>query len=434
MASSIIILAAGQGTRMKSKTPKVMHQLAGKPMLFHAIDAAREVSDDITIVLYHQASLIQKSIEESYDNIKFHTQDVANYPGTGGALRDIKIKHSQAVILNGDMPLITKDSLEKLASNSETISMSILELNNPTGYGRVVIKDGSVQKIVEQKDCTTLDLNINSVNAGVYSIPKNILEEYIPKLDNNNAQKEYYLTDIIQMAKNNNVMITPITVPETEFKGVNSRVDLAKADEIMQQRIRAYWMSQGVTMKLPETIYIDSRVKLNGECILENGVTLLGQTYIAHSHIKAHSIIEDATITNSSVGPLARIRPKTTLDNTHIGNFVEIKKSTLTGVKAGHLSYIGDSQIDTGTNVGAGTITCNYDGINKYETTIGKNVFIGSDTQIIAPVNIEDNVIIAAGSTITKDIKSGTLAISRTPMKLIENFYYKFFKKETSCN
>jgi len=430
MASSIIILAAGQGTRMKSTTPKVMHAIAGKPMLFHAIDAAKSISDDITVVLYHQADLIQQSIQDNYDNILFHRQDVVNFPGTGGALRGIEVKHKNAIILNGDMPLVTKQSLEKLADNCSDISMSIIHLNNPSGYGRVVIKNGKVQKIVEQKDCNEEELQIKDVNAGVYSVSKCALEKYIPLLSNNNAQNEYYLTDIIQMAKDDNLSISPISVPEEEFKGVNSKLDLSQSEEIMQRRIRNYWMTQGTTMRLPETIYIDASVRLEPECIIENGVTLLGESIITNSHIKSHSIVEDSVITDSSIGPMARIRPNSHITDTHIGNFVEIKKSNLSGVKAGHLSYIGDSDIDTGTNIGAGTITCNYDGVSKYKTTIGKNVFIGSDTQIVAPVTIADNVMIAAGSTVTKDVKSGALAISRAPLKLIDNFFYKFFKKE----
>jgi len=433
MASSIIILAAGQGTRMKSTTPKVMHKIAGKPMLFHAIDAAKSISDDITVILYHQADLIQKSIQDNYKNINFHRQDVANFPGTGGALRDVTVKYDNAIILNGDMPLITQKSLEKLADNGSDISMSIIHLDNPSGYGRVVIENKKVQKIVEQKDCTDKELQIKDVNAGVYSISKKALEKYIPLLSNDNAQNEYYLTDIIQMAKDDNLTISPIYVPEDEFKGVNSKLDLSQSEDIMQRRIRNYWMEQGITMRLPGTIYIDASVILESECTIENGVTLLGESTITNSHIKAHSVIEDSIITDSSIGPMARIRPSSHIIDTHIGNFVEVKKSHLTGVKAGHLSYIGDSQIDTGTNIGAGTITCNYDGINKYKTTIGKNVFIGSDTQIIAPVTIDDDVIIAAGSTITKDVKSGVLAISRAPLKLIDNFFYKFFKKESKC-
>lgn len=430
MSISVVILAAGQGTRMKSTTPKVLHEISGKSMLFHAIDAAQNITDDITIVLYHQAQRIQQEIKDHYDNISFHMQDAQKYPGTGGAMKDVAIKHNKALILNGDMPLITTDSLNALMEGDADINMSVIKLENPSGYGRVVILDGNVHEIVEEKDCIPAQKEIQTVNAGVYCVKKELLDSYIPALDNNNAQEEYYLTDIVKMAVDEGKTVHPVIVQEEEFKGVNSKLDLAHAEEIMQERIRTKWMKAGVTMRLPQTIYIDSRATFVDECILENGVSIQGKCHIISSHIKTHSIIEDSYIENSSVGPIGRIRPDTKLVDTHIGNFVEVKKSTLTGVKAGHLAYIGDASIDEGTNIGAGMITCNYDGKNKYKTIIGKNVFIGSDTQIVAPVTIEDDVIIAAGTTVNKDIEKGNLAISRTQMKTIKNFFYKFFGEE----
>jgi len=427
MSISIVILSAGKGSRMKSSTPKVLHKISGKEMLFHSIDVAKEICDDITVILYHKAQMIQKEIENNYQNIKFHIQDVQNYAGTGGALRDVKYNNDRVLILNGDMPLITKDSLEKLIDNSSDIAMSVINLDNPNGYGRVVIEDNRVKEIVEEKDCSQNQKNINSVNAGVYCVKKEILENYIPKLSNNNAQCEYYLTDIIKMAVDEDKKITPIYVKEVEFKGVNSKFDLANAEIIMQNKIKKTLMDSGVIMRMPDTIYIDSKASFEGECILENGVTIEGNCKIISPHIKAQSIIEESIIEHSDIGPLARIRPNSNIIKTHIGNFVEVKKSSLNGVKAGHLSYIGDSSIDTGTNIGAGVITCNYDGKNKYKTVIGKNVFVGSDTQLVAPINIEDDVMIGAGSTITKDVSKGSLSLSRSPQKIIKNFFYKFF-------
>ena len=428
MSISVVILAAGQGTRMKSTTPKVLHTISGKPMLFHAIDAAQQISDDITVVLYHQAERIQKQIDENYEGISFHMQDAQKFPGTGGAMKGVKTRHSRTLILNGDMPLITKASLEALTSGSADINMSVIKLNDPSGYGRVIIDEhGNVQEIVEQKDCNEAQLLTQSVNAGIYAVNTELLERYIPQLDNNNAQSEYYLTDIIKMAVEETRVVHPVFVEEEEFKGVNSKLDLAHAEEIMQTRIRNEWMKQGVIMRLPQTIYIDCRATFEGECILENGVSIQGNSHIIESHIKTYSVIEDAFIKNSSVGPIGRIRPHSKLTNTHVGNFVEVKKSTLNGVKAGHLAYIGDATVEEGTNMGAGVITCNYDGKNKFETKIGKNVFVGSDTQIVAPVTIEDDVIIAAGTTVNRDIKKGNLAISRTEMKSIKGFFYKFF-------
>lgn len=430
MSISVVILAAGQGTRMKSALPKVLHKISGKSMLFHAIDAASEISDDITVVLYHQAARIQSEIEASYEGIHFHMQDAEKYPGTGGAMKGVSTHHTRTLILNGDMPLITKDSLLALTDGDADINMSVIKLEDPTGYGRVIIDNEKVLEIVEQKDCNDTQLLTQTVNAGIYAVNTTLLEKYIPALNNDNAQAEYYLTDIVKMAVDEGKSVHPVYVAEEEFKGVNSKLDLAHAEEIHQRRIKTEWMKAGVSMRLPETIYIDSHATFEGECMLENGVSIQGSSHIIASHIKTHSLIEDSHIENSEVGPMGRIRPHSKLINTHIGNFVEVKKSTLTGVKAGHLAYIGDASIDAGTNIGAGMITCNYDGKNKYKTTIGKNVFIGSDTQIVAPVTIEDDVIVAAGTTVNRDLEKGSLAISRTEMKSVKNFFYKFFSEK----
>lgn len=429
MAVSVVILAAGQGTRMKSKIPKVLHEISGKPMLFHAIEAAGKLSDDITVVLYHEAAMIQERIEENFSNINFHIQDAVNFPGTGGALRGIEPRYEKTLILNGDMPLVTNGALDKLVNNDADITMSVIMLDNPSGYGRVMIEDGNVKHIVEQKDCTAEQLLIKSVNAGVYAVNSGLLTRYIPLLDNNNAQREYYLTDIVKMAVDEELIVHPVIVEEVEFKGVNSKLDLAHAEEIMQETIRAKWMMQGVTMRLPQTIYIDCRAAFEGECILENGVSIIGDCHIKNSHIKSNSVVENSNLQDSDIGPMARIRPQSVITDTHIGNFVEIKKSTLNGVKAGHLSYLGDSEVGSGSNIGAGVITCNYDGRKKYKTIIGKNVFVGSDSQLVAPVTIDDDVMIAAGTTVTHDVTKGSLAVSRVPMKIVANFFYKFFRK-----
>ena len=429
MSISVVILAAGKGSRMKSTTPKVLHSISGKAMLFHAIDAAQKISDDITVILYHQATRVQESIEAEYKNIHFHIQDAEQFPGTGGAMKGVETKYQKTLILNGDMPLITKNSLLALTNGDADISMSVIKLKNPNGYGRVIIENEKVKEIVEQKDCNEKQLDTKTVNAGIYCVNTSLLNRYIPLLSNKNAQAEYYLTDIVKMAVDENKTVSPIYVKEEEFKGVNSKVELADAEIIMQNRIKKELMKQGVTMRFPDSIYIDCRATFEGESILENGVTILGKSKLINAHIKTNSVIEDSIIENSDVGPMGRVRPLSYLKNTHIGNFVEVKKSTLTGVKAGHLAYIGDASVDEGSNIGAGVITCNYDGKNKYKTTIGKNVFVGSDTQLIAPLTIEDDVIIAAGTTLVKDVKKGELAISRPPLKKITNFFYNFFGK-----
>ncbi len=428
MNNSVIILAAGKGTRMKSTLPKVLHKISGFPMLYFAIKEAKKLSNDVTVVLYHQAELVQKMMENYFDDVHYVIQDHASFPGTGGAVMNIQTKHDKVLVLNGDMPLVEASELEKFFELDADIVMSVIKMEDSSGYGRVVINGESVEKIVEEKDASDAEKAIKTVNAGIYLFANGMMDKYLPLLSNDNAQDEYYLTDVIELAKNDGFKIAPLYVSEENFKGVNSKYDLSNAEEIMQHRIKKNFMMAGVIFRLPDTTYIDADVEIEGESIIENGVTLLCGSKIIESHIKANSVIEDAEIISSDVGPMARVRPGSKLMDTHIGNYVEVKKSTLKGVKAGHLAYLGDAEIDVGTNIGAGTITCNYDGKNKHKTKIGKNVFIGSDTQIVAPVTIEDNVLIAAGTTVSKNVKSGALAISRTDMKTVDGFFSKFFK------
>ncbi|KLE10804.1 bifunctional UDP-N-acetylglucosamine diphosphorylase/glucosamine-1-phosphate N-acetyltransferase GlmU [Aliarcobacter butzleri] len=426
---SIIILAAGAGTRMKSDTPKVLHKISGKPMLYYSIKEALKLSDDITVVLYHQFEKVKAEIEKYFSNINFVIQDHKKYPGTGGAVMGITPKYEKVLVLNGDMPLIQANELEKFEINA-TIVMSVLELESADGYGRVIIENGNVKKIVEQKDASEDELKITTANAGIYQFETKFLLENLPKLDNNNAQKEYYITDLVEMAISQGKVLKPLVVNEENFKGVNSKVELADAEVIHQNRIKKEFMKAGVIMRLPDTIYIEEGVEIEGESIIENGVSLLGNAKIINSHIKTNSVVEDSIVKDSDVGPMGRVRPGSELTNTHIGNFVETKKAKLTGVKAGHLSYLGDCSIDEGTNIGCGTITCNYDGINKHQTIIGKNVFVGSDTQFVAPVNIEDDVLIGAGSTVTGNVKKGELYLTRAKAKTIDGFFYKHFSSK----
>jgi bifunctional UDP-N-acetylglucosamine pyrophosphorylase / glucosamine-1-phosphate N-acetyltransferase len=234
----------------------------------------------------------------------------------------------------------------------------------------------------------------------------------------------------VEMAISCGKVLKPLVVNEENFKGVNSKVELADAEVIHQNRIKKEFMKAGVIMRLPDTIYIEEGVEIEGESIIENGVSLLGNSKIINSHIKTNSVVEDSIVKDSDVGPMGRIRPGSELNKTHIGNFVETKKAILNGVKAGHLSYLGDCQIDEGTNIGCGTITCNYDGVNKHQTIIGKNVFVGSDTQFVAPVNIEDDVLIGAGSCVTGDVKKGELYLTRAKAKTIDGYFYKHFSSK----
>ena len=426
---SIIVLAAGAGTRMKSDTPKVLHKISGKPMLYYSIKEALKLSDDITVVLFHQFEKVKAEIEKYFSNINFVIQDHKNFPGTGGAVMGITPKYEKVLVLNGDMPLIQASELEKFEIDA-TIVMSVLELKSADGYGRVIIENGNVKKIVEQKDANVQELAITTANAGIYQFETKFLLENLPKLNNNNAQKEYYITDLIEMAIEQGKVLKPLVVNQENFKGVNSKVELADAEVIHQNRIKKEFMKSGVIMRLPDTIYIEEGVQIEGESIIENGVSLLGNSRIVNSHIKTNSVVEDSSVVDSDIGPMARIRPLSELNKTHIGNFVETKKAILNGVKAGHLSYLGDCQIDEGTNIGCGTITCNYDGVNKHQTIIGKNVFVGSDTQFVAPVNIEDDVLIGAGSTVTGDVKKGELYLTRAKAKTIDGYFYKHFSSK----
>lgn len=423
---SIIILAAGAGTRMKSSIPKVLHKISGKPMLYYSIKEAKQLSDDIIVVLYHQALKIKEQMEEYFEDINYVIQDYENYPGTGGAIMSLSVKYDKTLVLNADMPLIKASELKKFDMEA-TIVMSVLQLENANGYGRVLIENGNIKRIVEQKDASFEELKVTTANGGIYQFETKFLFEALLKLNNNNAQKEYYITDLIEIAIKQNKKLKPLLVSEEDFKGINSKVDLANAEIIHQNRIKNMFMENGIIMRLPNTIYIEDGVRIEGESILENGVTLLGDTKIINSHIKTNTIIEDSILIDSKVGPMARIRPNSSLNKTHIGNFVETKKAHLKGVKAGHLSYLGDCQIDEGTNIGCGTITCNYDGIKKHETIIGKNVFIGSDTQLIAPVKVENDVFIAAGSTVNSDVQSGQLYITRPKKKVIKGYFYEHF-------
>jgi bifunctional UDP-N-acetylglucosamine pyrophosphorylase/glucosamine-1-phosphate N-acetyltransferase len=396
-------------------------------MIEYIIEESLKLTKNIDVVLNHQFEKVLKTVSNyPVNTVK---QDLENYPGTGGALKEVEITGDFVLVLNGDMPLIKSEELEKLKNNEADIVMSVMKLDNPDGYGRVVIENGEVKKIVEQKDANEEELKIPFVNAGVYLFKKEVLQKYLPKLSNDNRQKEFYLTDIIEMAVNDGADVKAVEVEEESFKGINSKKDLAEAENIMCERIKNFWMQNGVIMHLPQTIYIDAYSSFEGECEIGNGC-VIKKSVIINSEIRPLSVIEEAVIKNSGIGPMARIRPKSEITDTHIGNFVEVKASKLKGIKAGHLSYLGDSEIDEGTNIGAGTITCNYDGKAKHKTIIGKNVFVGSDTQLIAPVTVEDDVMIAAGSTVNKNIQKGSLAISRAPLKIVKNFYYKFFGRK----
>lgn len=428
MQSSILILAAGLGTRMKSKKPKVLQKICKKSMILYILEKAFKISDDVSVVLSYEKELIEKEILEYFPKTKILEQDLNKFPGTAGALKNYKPQAKQTLILCGDMPLIKEQSLKKLIDTNYDFSVAIFNAKDPKNYGRVILKEDSLEKIIEFKDASEEERNISLCNAGIYAINSDLLMQILPLIDNKNEAKEYYLTDTIKLAREKGVLIHPVFVDEFEFMGVNDKFELSKAEELMQNELKKYWMKQGVIFHLPHTIYIDPDVCFEGECEIYENVRIEGKSLIVNSIIKSSCVIEESEVFNSDIGPLTHLRPKNIIKNSHIGNFVECKNAKLNKIKAGHLSYLGDCEIDEGTNIGCGVITCNYDGIKKHKSIIGKNVFIGSNSELIAPVNIEDDVIIAAGSCVDKKVEKGALFINRATSKIIKDYFYKKFQ------
>jgi bifunctional UDP-N-acetylglucosamine pyrophosphorylase/glucosamine-1-phosphate N-acetyltransferase len=437
MAVQVVILAAGQGTRMHSRLPKVLHQLAGKPMLERVILTASTISNKPPIIIYgHEGAQLQKTLAPH--NITWIEQQ--QQLGTGHAVQQalpaINDK-DQVLILYGDVPLISTETLQKLidATSTDKIGMLTATLSQPTGYGRIKRDAQSkVISIIEEKDATAIERAITEINPGIYLVPAALLKKWLPMLHNNNAQKEYYLTDIISQAAKEKIEIqTEQPAMSEEIFGINDRVQLAQLERFQQRKFAEKLMRQGVTIIDParldirgevdiaQDVTLDINVILEGDVSIDEGSTIGANCILRdvkigkHVEIKANSVIEGATIgAESIIGPFARIRPGTVLAaNTHIGNFVEVKNSKIdAGSKINHLSYIGDSEIGKQVNIGAGTITCNYDGANKHKTIIQDNVHIGSDTQLVAPVTIGEGATIAAGSTIIKDVPPNELTFS----------------------
>ncbi|WP_104741592.1 bifunctional UDP-N-acetylglucosamine diphosphorylase/glucosamine-1-phosphate N-acetyltransferase GlmU [Helicobacter ailurogastricus] len=436
MAVSVVILAAGKGTRMRSKLPKVLHKICGQEMLVHVLEVAFELSEDVHVILHHEHERITEVIRAHFQNKpKIHLQNVEQYPGTGGALMQggksvsptpIKTAHNRLLVLNADMPLVSKEALKPFLESKEPNVLGVFSLENKSGYGRVCLQGETITTIVEEKDASAEILALNTLNAGVYLLSQEFLQEFLPRLDQNNAQGEYYLTQLVGLGGG---CFAPVFVASDSFLGVNSQRELAIAEGKMLEKLRDEAMQAGVCMHMPHTIYLEKGVRFGTGCVLEQGVHLAGACFLQEAHIKAHSVVESSHIENSSIGPLAHVRPGSKIVNSHVGNFVETKSAHLSGVKAGHLSYLGDCTIESGTNVGAGVITCNYDGKNKHHTHIGQNVFIGSDSQLIAPLNIPDNVLIGAGSTVSEPMQEGDLVLVRPPQVSIPKGYFKFFKK-----
>lgn len=448
MKITTLILAAGKGTRMCSDLPKVLHCIADKPLLRHVYDLSSKLQDNsIQIIVGHGAEQVKQSL--AFCDVRWIEQ--TQQLGTGHAVQQAcpYIGDMETVlILYGDVPLLKLSTVEELLANVSEQSLALLTVNldNSSGYGRIVRDcSGEVIKIVEEKDASAAEKMISEVNTGIMAVSGVRLKKWLGNLQNNNAQKEYYLTDIIEMAVAEGVSIIT-SQPKTaeEVMGVNNRLQLAQLERVFQQEQAEYLMEQGVTLRDParfdlrgsldslgQDIEIDINVVLEGKISLGNNVkigpnTLIKNAVIADNvEILACCVIEDTVIGQGCrIGPYARLRPETVLAaNVHIGNFVEIKKSSVAEAsKINHLSYIGDATVGSKVNIGAGTITCNYDGVNKFRTIIGDGAFIGSDTQLIAPVTVGNNATIGAGSTITRDTPDNQLTLSRAKQTTVSGW------------
>lgn len=441
-----IILAAGKGTRMQSAKPKVLQTLADKPLLSHVLDTCQTINVDKTIVVYgFGGDQVQQAMSEYALTWVEQTEQL----GTGHAVQVTLPElpsEGKSLILYGDVPLVSADTLTRLKeANVEGMSMLTLTVDNPFGLGRIKRDDeGNIIAIVEQKDATQEEQAIREINSGIYCVDNTLLHKYLPKLSNDNAQQEYYLTDIVKMAVADGIAITAIE-PDYEFEieGVNNRQQLASLERSWQAKLVEDLQVQGVQFADPnrvdirgevtvgQDVFIDINVVLRGKVSLGNNVTIEAGCIIKDSqignkvHIKPYCVFDEAQVgEEATIGPFAHLRPQTVLANkTRLGNFVEIKKSYIgEGSKVNHLSYVGDAELGAGVNFGAGAITCNYDGINKHQTQIGDNAFIGTNACLVAPVNIGDTATIGAGSVITKNVDNNALAIGRGRQVQKENY------------
>ncbi|MRT02538.1 bifunctional UDP-N-acetylglucosamine diphosphorylase/glucosamine-1-phosphate N-acetyltransferase GlmU [Ewingella americana] len=436
-ALSVVILAAGKGTRMYSNLPKVLHPLAGKPMVQHVIDAATRLgANNVHLVYGHGGDLLKQSLAEEGLNWVLQAEQL----GTGHAMQQAAphfADDENVLMLYGDVPLISVETLDKLlkAKPEGGIGLLTVVLDDPTGYGRIVRENGTVTGIVEQKDSNAEQLKIKEINTGILVADGASFKRWLGQLNNNNAQGEYYITDIIAMAHAEGHQIATVhPARNSEVDGVNNRLQLSRLERVYQSEqaerlllagvmlldpsrfdLRGE-LSHGIDVQIDANVIIEGNVKLGDRVKIGAGCVLKNCVIGDDCEISPYSVFENAVLeAECTVGPFARLRPGAELaQGAHVGNFVEIKKARLgKGSKAGHLSYVGDAEIGDNVNIGAGTITCNYDGVNKFKTVIGNDVFVGSDTQLVAPVTVGNNVTIAAGTTVTRDVPENGLVISR---------------------
>lgn len=422
MSIALVILAAGKGTRMKSDLPKVLHPIAQAPMLAHAMRAGAGLDPSRTVIVAgHGADAVTDAVAAIDETalVVLQTEQLGTAHAVGQAREALQGFEGDVVVLYGDTPFLQPDTLERMIAARAQNDLVILgfEAADPARYGRLVMDGDRLDRIVEYKDATQEERAINLCNSGLMACDADTLFDLISRVGNDNASQEYYLTDVVELARDAGLRVTAVTCDEDQTLGVNSRADLARADAVFQARARAALLENGVTMMAPETVYLAFDTVIGRDTVIEPnvvfgpGVTVeTGATIRAFSHLEGAHVSRDAV-----VGPYARLRPGTELsEGAKVGNFVEIKNASIEeGAKINHLSYIGDARVGAASNVGAGTVTCNYDGVMKHHTDIGAGVFIGSDTMLVAPVKVGDGAMTASGSVITKDVEPDALAIAR---------------------
>ncbi len=437
MSTALVILAAGKGTRMNSDIPKVLHPIAQAPMLVHAMRAGAVLSPERTVIVTgHGAEAVACVAEAEDENASIAVQE--EQLGTAHAVAQARAAlegfQGDVVVLYGDTPFLQPDTLQRMIEARAKNDLVILgfEAADPARYGRLVMNGDALERIVEFKDATDEERTITFCNSGLLACDSETLFSLIDAVGNDNASGEYYLTDVVEIARSQGLSVTAVACDEAQTLGINSRTDLAAADAVFQVQARSALLDLGVTLMAPETVYLAADTVIGRDTVIEPNVVFgPGVTVESGATIRAFSHLEGCHVSRGSVvGPYARLRPGTELaENAKIGNFVEIKNAEIAeGAKVNHLSYIGDASVGAATNIGAGTITCNYDGVMKHKTTIGENVFIGSNTMLVAPVTLGDGAMTATGTVVTKDIEPDALAVARSKQENKPGYARKLFE------
>lgn len=436
MSTALVILAAGKGTRMESDLPKVLHKIGGAPLLHHAMLSASALEPEHTIVVTgHGAEQVETAAQDfDADAIAVRQEEQL---GTAHAVTQTESAldgfEGDVVVLYGDTPFITTETLEQMIAARSSYDVVVLgfEAADPGRYGRLVMKGSALTRIVEFKDATEAEREVTLCNSGVVCVGKDLLFDLLRAVGNENAAGEYYLPDIVGIANARGLKATAVTCDEAETLGINSRIELASAEALFQQSKRRALIEDGVMMQAPDTVFLSYDTIIGRDAEIEPNVIFApGVTVESGARIRAFSHLEGAHVSRgATVGPFARLRPGAELsEHVHIGNFVEIKNASIEeGAKVNHLSYVGDAEVGARTNIGAGTITCNYDGVMKHKTTIGRDSFIGSNTMLIAPVTVGNEAMTATATVVTKDVPDGAMAISRAEQNNKPGFARKLF-------